>query len=304
MKIKFVTKRFHSASLDIIAKANIIIEDYKSQGFDLTLRQLYYQFISKDWFANEHKNYMMLGGILNNARLAGLIDWENIVDRTRFLRKRTRWENPYEIINSCAQTYHKNLWENQEFVPEIWIEKDALVGVIEKVCNEWDVPFSSCRGYPSVSMLYKTSKRMKVAIENNQIPILFHLGDHDPSGIDASRDIEERLHLLGVSTLKFKRIALNMDQIQFYSPPPNYAKSSDSRYKSYSKTYDTTNSWELDALEPQVICDLIERELENIVDHDQRDAMILQKEEEQQELFLVKDNWEEIINWTKGNPDI
>lgn len=246
-------KKFNKASLLIIDTANQIIKEYADAGYDLTLRQLYYQFVSRGLIENKQKEYKRLGSVINNARMAGFIDWDAIVDRTRTLRQTSHWKNTSEIIESCVQCFKLDKWKNQDYRPEVWIEKDALVGVIAGICEQLDVPYFSCRGYTSQSSMWGASKRM---LYHNQIPFIIHLGDHDPSGIDMSRDIRDRLHIFGINDLVFKRIALNRSQVDKYNPPPNPAKLTDTRAYEYISEHGE-ESWELDALEPKVIVSLI-----------------------------------------------
>ena len=243
-RIAYIDKKFSADTIAVIDRANVIIEDYQAQGFDLTLRQLYYQFVARGLIPNKDSEYKRLGGIVNDARLAGLIDWAAIQDRTRNLGSLAHWESPNSIINAVASQYRRDLWAGQPYRPEVWIEKDALVGVIEGVCNELDVPFFSCRGYTSQSEMWAASQRLESYLPD-QKPLILHLGDHDPSGVDMSRDIRERLELF-MGGVEFDRLALNMDQVQQYAPPPNPAKITDSRAVGYIAIHGD-ESWELDA---------------------------------------------------------
>lgn len=148
-KICYVPRDFSAASLAIVESANSIIEDYQDAGYKLTLRQLYYQFVSKDLLPNTIQNYKRLGSIVNDARLAGLIDWDAIEDRTRNLASLAHWSGPEEIVESCAAQFRTDRWAGQPCRVEVWIEKEALAGVFERVCEEYDVPFLCCRGYPA-----------------------------------------------------------------------------------------------------------------------------------------------------------
>lgn len=267
MKIKYEDKRFGNTSLAIIEQANNIIDEYRRQGFTLTLRQLYYQFVSRDLLVNSIQSYKRLGSIINDARMAGLVSWEAIEDRTRNLRKLAHWDSPEEIIRAAAQQYRIDMWDNQVYRPEVWIEKDALVGVIERICELFRVPYFACRGYNSQSEQWAAGRRFQHTLEQGQIPIVLHLGDHDPSGIDMTRDNADRLSLFAGENIEVIRLALNMDQIRKYSPPPNPAKSTDSRYEGYIEKYGQS-SWELDALDPKVISDLIKAAIEEHLDDD------------------------------------
>lgn len=270
MKIAYIEKTFSQGSLDLIQIANRIITEYQAQGFDLTLRQLYYQMVARDILANKQKEYKRLGSILNDARLAGLVDWDAMVDRTRNLRSNSHWGSPASILRSAAGGYLENRWDRQTYRPEVWIEKDALVGVIDGICRELDVPFFSCRGYTSQSEMWSAGYyRLAEHKRNGQIPFIIHLGDHDPSGMDMTRDIRERLAMFaGWEDQEIERIALNMNQIELYQPPPNPAKLTDSRASAYVAEFGD-DSWELDALEPQVISDLIEDTVRALIDEDE-----------------------------------
>ena len=255
--ITYVKKTFTSASRATIESAREIIEEYVQNGFDLTLRQLYYQFVARDLIPNTQRSYKRLGKLINDARLAGQIDWDHLVDRTRALKSLSSWETPGDIIRSAANSFHVNMWEGQDYRPEVWIEKDALVGVIEPICNDLDVPFFSCRGYTSQSTMWRASQRLRRYSADGQTPVVIHLGDHDPSGIDMSRDIKDRLHMFRAD-LEFIRIALNRDQIDLYNPPPNPTKITDPRAGVY-KAEHGDESWELDALDPTEMEPLIEK---------------------------------------------
>jgi hypothetical protein len=85
--IKYKDFNFRSASLSVIELANSIIAEYQAQGYDLTLRQLYYQFVARGIIPNSDAEYKKLGSVINDGRLAGLIDWDSITDRTRLASK-------------------------------------------------------------------------------------------------------------------------------------------------------------------------------------------------------------------------
>lgn len=277
-KIAYVKKRFSTATLDIIEKANEIIEEYQAQGFDLTLRQLYYQFVSRGYIANKQHEYSRLGSIINDARLAGLVDWDAIVDRTRFTRSLSHWNKPKDILEAAASSFRLDKWKNQDSRVEVWIEKDALVGVIEGVCNELDVAFFSCRGYVSQSEMWAAAQRLEAYSNRGYYPHIIHLGDHDPSGIDMSRDIQDRLDLFtGHGVVQVNRIALTMTQVEEVEPPPNPAKLTDSRCNAYLEKYGD-ESWELDALDPVYLSDLIRRNVEMFINRELWDETLQEEQ--------------------------
>ena len=312
--ICYVPKKFHAGSLMIIADANRIIRDYLRQGFKLTLRQLYYQFIARDllpesWIdptynlkqglpmgtKNTMKNYKRLGDLINDGRLAGKIDWDAIEDRTRNLQSGAHWSSPHSIVRACASQYAVEMWADQDAYVEVWVEKDALIGVLEGVCRELDVPYFACRGYTSQSEMWGAAQRLIDRESDGKETTIIHLGDHDPSGIDMSRDIQDRLDMFG-SSATIQRIALTFDQVHEYDPPPNPAKTTDARYRSYADLYGD-ESWELDALEPSVIVDLIRQAVEAEIDHDLWQDALDHQETGRKQLNQVSEGWDDVVEY-------
>lgn len=301
-KIQYIEKKFRPDSLLLIQKINQVVDDYHAQGYDLTLRQVYYQMVARDIIPNNQRSYKNLGSLINDGRLAGLIDWNAIEDRTRNLRGNSHWSTPGSVIGSAAYSYHLDHWKGQRNYLEVWVEKDALIGIVGQICRQLDVNHFSCRGYVSQSEMWSAAGRLKRHYDAGQNIVLLHLGDHDPSGKDMSRDIVERLSLFGVEVISFRRLALNMDQIETYNPPPNPAKLTDSRANGYIREFGR-ESWELDALEPQVITDLIRENVEEFRDNTVYEEVVSQEREEKQFLeelaenwYGVSDNWDEIKN--------
>jgi hypothetical protein len=298
-RICYVPRNFSSESLYVIDEANEICENYRQQGYDLTLRQLFYQFVSRDLLPNSERSYKRLGSIVNDARLAGLLDWRYIVDRTRNVRVQPHWNDPSEIILSAAQGFAMDKWQDQATHVEVWIEKDALVGVLQACCPVEDVPYFSCRGYTSQSEIWGAAQRLGGYIKKGKRIVVIHLGDHDPSGIDMTRDIEERLdlfiaHDLGMADkLKIERIALNADQIEAYRPPPNPAKLTDSRASGYIGRFGRS-SWELDALEPAVLVKLIGDAISRHRDLERWEKAVKKQETEREVLTAASERWPEI----------
>lgn len=273
MKIRYISKtRWSKRNRATLDQAIEILEDFAAQGYDLTVRQLFYQLVSRDLIRNTQADYRRIVDIVNDGRLCGLIDWNMIEDRTRNLKGLPHWSSPEEIMSQCAQDFMVDQWANQPNRVEVWIEKDAMVGLLSKPCNRNDVPFFSCRGYTSQSEMHVAAMRA-VHYHRDLDPqtVILHLGDHDPSGIDMTRDITDRLNLFCdyhfCPPPKVVRIALNMDQIREYDPPPNPVKFKDTRAPDYVALYGR-ESWELDALRPDVVDRLITKHIEEYRDED------------------------------------
>lgn len=290
---KFVDINFRTKTRALIDQANVIIAEYTDRGFQLTVRQLYYQFVSRDWLKNTSQNYERLASVVDDARKAGLIDWSAIIDRTRFLRKIPDFSDPQTFLESVKKQYCEDVWRDQDYYAEVWIEKDALLGVVEGACNELRIPYFACRGYPSSSELYRAAKRLKRKRNAGKWPIVFYLGDHDPSGLHmGTSNAPDLVQMFGRSNdIEIKMIALSRDQIDEYDPPPNYAKESDARYNWYNFTTGLDECWELDALDPGVIDELIRSNVEGILDRPAFDKAFEAEQANRDILYNAINSW-------------
>jgi hypothetical protein len=298
-KIAYIGQRFRESSLNLIDKANVICAAYAQAGYNLTLRQLYYQFVSRAWISNSMESYKRLGSIVNDARLAGLIDWSHLEDRTRNLQRLPQWDDVEHIMYSISTQFRTRMWEAQPEYVEVWVEKEALADVVSRPADRWLVPYFPCRGYVSQSEMWSAGQRLLKQERNGKPTVIIHLGDHDPSGIDMSRDIRDRLHLFG-SDVHVIRIALNMDQVEQYSPPPNPAKLTDSRANEYVENYGY-ESWELDALDPATLDALIEGFILEHLDRPQWDADEAGMQLDRQLLTAASENWSELAEYIRDN---
>lgn len=331
---RYENKKISPQRMAVINQANAICERYAEQGLVLTLRQLYYQFVARGLVPNEQCEYDRLGDICKDARMGGHMDWDHLIDRTRNLASWKTYRGPQEALEELAQKYHRDLWAPQRKRIEVWIEKDAAIGVVEGVCSSNSVPYFSCRGYTSVSEMHEAAQRIRWHIEaGNEVTIL-HIGDHDPSGLDMSRDIEDRLRMFisrdwaglhmgpgqwtrgeirrsmlehmsskgnvwATTPWQVKRIALTYDQVEQYNPPPNPVKQSDARFQRYVDDTGLMESWELDALEPTVLQELIQSELDAVRDDDVWGESEFQMEAERAALTGIGNWWDDVATYIK-----
>ena len=266
-----ITRGLLEASVQVIA-------EYRAQGYWLTLRQLYYQLVSRDLIPNEQRWYKTLGDVVSKGRYGGYIDWDDIVDRGRIPVKPSDWDGPADILRVAASQYRLDRWEGQENYLELWCEKDALSSVLEPICDRFHLYFLANRGYSSSTAIYDAAQRLNTAYSQGRRPVVIYLGDHDPSGIDMSRDISDRLETMtGGVWVEVHRLALTFDQVQQYQPPPNPAKLTDSRAQSYIAWYGG-ESWELDALEPAVLDGMVSSAVTDLLDLDLYNERLDQEE--------------------------
>lgn len=176
MKERYQHFSFREETLKLIGTMNTIIAEYMAQGFVLTVRQLYYQLVARGIIENTERSYKRTTGTVNDARLAGAMDWDAIEDRTRAFDTRGRWKSGGEILSAVADQFHMDMWENQTVRPFVIVEKEALAGVLAPICKELDIPLLAARGYPSVSVLRDFAKNTLVPLKAaDQDFLLLHL---------------------------------------------------------------------------------------------------------------------------------
>lgn len=277
MKQAFDDKlRLSKANKERLALINDILEEYVADGFVLTLRQLYYQLVSRDIIPNQQIEYTRLSNILKKGRMAGIVDWDAIEDRVR--RPQIPWycDSPEDAMNTIIQQYRLDRMYGQVSKIEVWVEKDALSSILSRVTHKYHLRLMVNRGYSSCSAMHEAYKRL------NTGDTILYFGDHDPSGLDMIRDVRERLQDFGIE-VNVIPVALTMEQIKQFNPPPNPAKISDPRADWYISQWGYT-SWELDALPPQELIRLCETEVLARIDLEMYQDMVEHEKEDIREL--------------------
>lgn len=286
MREKFIDLRFSEATLSIIATANHIIDEYLNQGYRLTLRQLYYQFVARGLRENTERSYKSLGDTISNGRLAGLIDWDAIEDRGREIQQLSHWDSPNEMLQVAAQQFRLDKWQDQPHRILVMVEKQALEGVLLPVCQRLDIPFCANKGYSSSTALYNLGLELRY---DDRFPIVIYLGDHDPSGLDMTRDVEERLRLFSDRHVDVVRVALNIDQVEALNVPENPTKLTDARAAAYVQKFGSS-SWELDAIPPQELAQLVTTEVLKHRDEDLWNAAVESEQRMRTEMQDLAEN--------------
>jgi hypothetical protein len=262
MKEKYRIINFQKKNLILLGKIKEILDEYDLKGIRVTLRQLYYQLVARDIIPNIQKEYTKLSSLLTNGRYSGEIDWDAIEDRTRIPKIPNKFNDVGDLIDVATKSYQLDRWIEQDYYIELWTEKDAISSVISPITNKYQVCVSVNRGYSSASSMYESAQRFLEQDRKNKI--LLYLGDHDPSGLDMDRDIQKRLEEFGVN-VQVIRIGLTSKQIKDYNLPKNPAKLKDPRAKQYVEEFGY-NSWEVDALRPEVLQELIESSILQYLD--------------------------------------
>ncbi|NSW52188.1 MAG: hypothetical protein HPY85_06765 [Anaerolineae bacterium] len=294
MKEKFIDHAFSRNSLVMIGQINRILQEYEGQGYTLSLRQLYYQLVARDMVENTQRSYKNIGNLVSLGRQTGMIDWRMIEDRNRDTAIPAHWADPGAIVLAAAQQFRIDKWEDQQYHVEVMVEKDALSGVLEPVCRELDIGITANKGYCSSSTMYEIGRRLREKYYAGKRICILYLGDHDPSGIDMTRDIEERLGLFSrlgdLEGIEIERLALNWRQVEEWDPPENPAKQTDSRFSAYAAEYGES-SWELDAVEPTVLADLVRAAVLERLDIDAWEERVAEEQRMRKDLLTFAETY-------------
>lgn len=212
----------------------------------MTCRQLFYRLVSSGHIPKTERAYKALCRLLAQMRRDGSIHFSAIADHTRYMRRPQTYPSLQGMLHHTRETYRRALWANQDVYVEIWCEKETLAGVLYPITAQWDVPLMLCRGYPSLSFLHSAAETMDAVGK----PVHLHyLGDHDPSGRDIDRFIEEQIRELAPCVdLSFTRVAVTEAQIDEFKLQTRPTKSTDSRSKGF-----VGESVEVDAINPAVL---------------------------------------------------
>ena len=249
--------------------------DIIDDGKPTTVRQVFYQATVRGLVEKAESGYVKVQTDLSVMRRSGDLPYDWLADNTRWQRKPRTFNSVEEALRNTAQFYRKSLWANADVYVEIWLEKDALAGVVYPVTSTYDVPLMVARGYASLSFLHTAAEY----IGTLDVPTyIYHLGDFDPSGVNAGEKIEETLHELAPDAdITFERIAVTPEQINDWDLPTRPTKKSDTRSKNFGSI-----SVELDAIEPNQLRALVQETIEQHLPAEQFEVLKAAEESERE----------------------
>jgi len=252
----------------------------------MTVRQVFYQLVGRGAIEKTESEYKQtVGRLLTEMRRAREIPFDWIADNTRWMRKPRTYDSLRNMLELTKETYRRALWNDQEVYVEVWLEKDALAGVLYQETKSWDVPLMVTRGYPSLSYLFEAGE----AIAATQRPTyIYYFGDHDPSGCDITRATEAGLREFAPDAeIHFERVAVTLKQIQTLRLPTRPTKTSDSRNCGFHG-----DSVEVDAIPSSHLREIVRLCIERHIDHDHLNRTRLVEAAERQTLERVLLNLE------------
>jgi len=251
----------------------------------VTVRQVFYQMVNRGLIAKTEAEYdNSVGRLLTQMRLEGELPFDWIADNTRWMRKPRTYSSLESAIKRTAEAYRRSVWDCQDVYVEVWLEKDALAGILYDITAPWDVPLMVVRGFSSISYLHEAAETIMAV---DKPTYLYYFGDYDPSGVDIPRNVEVRLREFAPEAeIYFERVAVNPDQIVEMNLPTRPTKKSDSRSKGFED-----ESVEVDAIPPNVLRVLAERRITQHINSNQYEVMQLAEGEERKllEMFASLD---------------
>ena len=256
-----------------------LLRNIVREGRPMTVRQVFYQATVRGIVEKAESGYTKVQTDLVAMRRSGEMPYDWLADNTRWQRKPRTFSSVQQALEDTARFYRKSLWDDAGAYVEVWLEKDALAGVIMPVTSEYDVPLMVARGYASLSFLAGAAEY----INSLDVPTyIFHLGDYDPSGVDAGRKIESTLRELAPEAdIQFFRLAVLPDQIEKWNLPTRPTKQTDTRAKGFGDI-----SVELDAIDPNTLRQIVRVNIEELMPADEL-AVLKQAEASERDLLRM-----------------
>jgi hypothetical protein len=264
-----------------MAKIRQAIVEILDDQQPMTVRQMFYALTVRGVIAKTEGEYhRTVVRLLTEMRHAGDIPFHYIADNTRWQRKPSTFYDLDSFLTTAASAYRRNLWEGSGVYLEVWLEKEALAGVVADVTARYDVPLMVSRGYSSVSFLHSAAETIEAYAKYDVPSHIYHFGDLDPSGVDIARDIERKLRRYAPSAdIHFERVAVTRELALAWNLPTRPTKRTDSRARRFRG-----DSVELDAIPPDQLRDLVAGVIERHVDPEQVKVLLAAEESERKHL--------------------
>jgi len=246
----------HAKTRQLLKEAGTILR----ARHPMTVRQVFYQLVSRHVIENTRSQDQTVSNLLVNARKTGAIPWEWIEDRLRRPRTVSMWDGLADFAEAAHHAYRQDVWQTQPGLVEVWLEKDALSGIVEDLLGPYGVALNVGRGYEGWDSIRNAALRYG---DGSHVTVLY-LGDLDPSGEDMVRSLKERLGFFD-SRPEIVKVCLTLEDVERHQLPPDFTKTSDTRRAQFVKRFGDI-AVELDALPVQVLQEKIQHAVESRMD--------------------------------------
>jgi hypothetical protein len=282
-----ISRAWRRRSLDLIEAATDVLENFEGA---MSTRQVFYQLVSRGTVANTPSDYDRIQRLLVHMRREGLVDYEQICDRTRSKHHHAGWLGAKDLMESAFVSYRRDYWADQEIIPQIAVEKQALEGVFSNIVDEYGVSLWVLRGYPSEAFAYEWANEIDdISSEGKQVRIFF-FGDHDPSGLSLEQDCIRKLQSHDAE-FRWERRGLLRTDFKKFGLVNVHVKLTDSRARDYLKKFGDRAA-ELDALPPEELQRRIRAAVDECIDVDAWNRLRRTEQAERDSLLHVSKNWD------------
>ena len=247
----------------------------------MTVRQVYYQLVSRQVIENSRGQYQAVSNALVDARKDGTIPWEWIEDRLRRPRRVSMWNDLADFAETAQAAYRRDVSATQPAYLEVWLEKDALSGIFEDVLQAYGVTLNVGRGYDGWDSIHNAAERYG---DGDNVTVLY-FGDFDPSGEDMVRSLRVRLGFFGGEP-EIVKCALTADDVRRYRLPADFTKATDTRRTAFVEKFGDV-AVELDALPTDLLRTRLVREVEARMDRAALRAVRDTEQAERERLALL-----------------
>jgi hypothetical protein len=245
--------RATKVEMDTLSDAVLgVARGLRGEGAGFTLRQLFYRCSVANIVEKTEADYKRLARLTGDLRREGALPFEWLIDGTRMVRQPAVFDGPVEALHALADQYNESPWAEAEEAPEIWLEKDALAGVVlDATWRRW-VPLRVMRGYASLTALHSAAQDAIRRARRGTDTVVYQLGDFDPSGQDAMRAARAFVASQAPGCVRFVTLGLSAIQVAAWNLPTRPTKVSDSRARKHGGV-----SVELDAMTPTQLVGLV-----------------------------------------------
>ena len=284
--VKHRKPRRTGAEMAIMLDAIVAI--LKAETDQITIRHLFYRLTGQHIIPKTEPAYKGLCSHLSKWRRSGEVEWSAFADNTRWHIKQHTYSGVDDALRNTVQNYRRDLWDTQPYYIETWVEKDAMASIVSGTANQWGVPVFVCRGFASLSSLYSAAATFRTATEAGKKVIIYHLGDHDPSGVAAGESILKAFRDDFHVDLQFTRIAVTPEQIERLSLPTRPTKKTDTRARNWGGGDECV---ELDSMPPAEIRKIVQKSIVQHIDAGEWKALQETEALEKQTMSDFLDKW-------------
>jgi len=264
-------------------KQNAIFGVFATMKPRLTIRQIFYQLAVMGIVPKSQAGYRAAQYQLGRLRRLGTLPYGWIADNTRWQIRPTVYNGLSSAMEAWHVSYRRDLWESQSVHIEVWVEKDAIAGVVSPITRKYGVPLYVARGFSSITFVYDAVRELQ---EVRKPVYIYHFGDFDPSGVSAGKALRDELALHGMNA-HFESVAVTLEQVERLQLPALHVNRKDPRAKTWPHSF----VCELEALPPNVLRDTVENCITRHIDPWEWKGAIRAEELERQTLRRVLANF-------------